>query len=245
MDCGEGLDVSDLALGGMQNQLVAEIEKIGKPTVAVSIQGRPLCLAGIKSPALICSFYPGPMGGLALAEIIFGRTVPSGKLSVSLPAYPGQTNFYYNKKASTALRNYMDRSSAALYPFGFGLSYTIFTYSDLKVEKKKISVREIEKGAYFSVSIKVANRGAFDAWETVQLYISAKVSSVTRRVRELKGFQKVLIRSGEMVEAKFILGKKELGIWDQDMNFTVPKTEITLHCGTNSVETIKTDVEIC
>ncbi|MDR1586281.1 MAG: glycoside hydrolase family 3 C-terminal domain-containing protein [Treponema sp.] len=244
MDCGEGLDVSDLALGGVQNRLISEIESLGKPTVVVSIQGRPLCLSGITSPALICSFYPGPMGGLALAEIIFGRTVPSGKLSVSLPAYPGQTNFYYNKKASTASRNYMDRSSAALYPFGFGLSYTVFAYSDLKAETETLTVRQIENGERFVIFVTVTNRGAVDARETVQLYISAKTSPITRRVRELKGFQKILIRSGETANVTFTLGKKELGVWDNDMNFTVPKTEITLHAGTNSRETIETAIRI-
>jgi beta-glucosidase len=245
MDCGEGLDVSDLALGGVQNKLISEIESLGKPTVVVSIQGRPLCLSGIKSPALICSFYPGPMGGLALAEIIFGRTVPSGKLSVSLPAYHGQTNFYYNKKASTASRNYMDRSSTALYPFGFGLSYTVFAYSDLKAETKTLTVHQIENEERFAIFVTVTNKGAVDAWETVQLYISAKISPITRRVRELKGFQKVFIRSGMAAKVTFTLGKKELGVWDTDMNFTIPKTEITLHVGTNSRETIEAAIRIC
>jgi beta-glucosidase len=244
MDCGEGVDVSDLALGGVQYQLIEEIEKLGKPTVVVSIQGRPLCFSGITSKALICAFYPGPMGGLALAEILFGKCVPSGKLSAGLPSYPYQTHFYYNRKAGVANRKFIDRMPKPLFPFGHGLSYSVFEYSDMNVVNSMISAEEIEKGGMFEVSATVANRGTRDAYETVQLYISACVSPITRRIKELKGFEKVLIKAGDSKTVRFTLGKNELAIWDRGMQFTVPKTKVVLYCGTSSEENLHSEIEI-
>jgi beta-glucosidase len=244
MDCGEGVDVSDLALGGVQYQLIEEIEKLGKPTVVVSIQGRPLCFSGIKAKALLCAFYPGPMGGLALAEIIFGKSVPSGKLSAGLPSYPHQTNFYYNRKAGMATRKYIDRTPKPLFPFGHGLSYSVFEYCDLNVVNSMISAEEIEKGGMFEVSVAVANRGSYDAYETVQLYISACVSPITRRIKELKGFEKVFIKAGDSKTVRFTLGKNELAIWDRSMQFTIPKTKVVLYCGTSSEDHIHCEIEI-
>jgi beta-glucosidase len=245
MDCGEGLDVSDLSLGGVQSRLIAEIEKLDKPAVTVAIQGRPLCFSELKSQALICAFYPGPMGGLALAEILFGKTVPSGRLSVSLPAYPHQTDFSYNRKMAVKNLRYVDQAAEPLYPFGYGLSYTAFEYGDLKIENPRLNAVDISNGAAFTISVTVTNTGKYDAYETIQLYISAKTSPVTRRVKELKGFKKIFIRAGEKAESVFSLGKDELSVWDRDMRLVIPKTEITLYCGPNSGEGLEAAIEIC
>jgi beta-glucosidase len=244
MDCGEGVDVSDLALGVLQNRLIEEVEKLNKPTIVIAIQGRPICFSGINSKAIICSFYPGPVGGLALAEIIFGKVVPSGKLSVSLPSYPHQTNFYYNRKMAVEGLRYIDRETKPLYPFGYGLSYTRFYYDELLVLKNTLSIEELEQGKCFQFSIRVSNIGKFDAYEVVQMYIRAMTSPITRRVKELKGFRKVFIKAGEDTIVSFSLGKDELSVWDTNMHFVIPKTEILVYCGTNSEENLQTNIKI-
>jgi beta-glucosidase len=244
MDCGEGVDVSDLALGGLQNRLIMEIEKLNKPTIAVAIQGRPICFAEIGSKAIICSFYPGPVGGLALAEVIFGRVVPSGKLSVSLPSFPRQSNFYYNRKTAVDGLRYVDRETKALYPFGYGLSYTCFKYDELRISKTTLSTEELEKGEFFQVFIRISNIGKFDAAEVVQMYIKANTSPITRRTKELKGFKKVFIKTGESIIVNFSLGKDELSVWDSNMNFVIPKTEVIVYCGTNSEENLQSNIKI-
>ncbi|MDR0910679.1 MAG: glycoside hydrolase family 3 C-terminal domain-containing protein [Spirochaetaceae bacterium] len=231
MDCGEGLDVSDLALGGLQYQLAAAIEKTGKPLVEVIIAGRPLCVSPLKAPALIYAFYPGPLGGLALAEIIFGKTLPSGKLSASLPAFAAQTDFCYNRKAMLKSMPYVDRPNESLFPFGFGLSYTTFAYSGMKAEKTEIAAEDIEGGASFHVSVQIKNTGRYNAYETAMLFISAEKSPITRRIKELKAFRKVFIKAGESASIDFTIGKDELGVWNRDMQFAVPRTKIMLSCG--------------
>jgi beta-glucosidase len=244
MDCGEGVDVSDLALGGIQTRLITEVEKLNKPTIVVAVQGRPVCLSGIGAKAIICSFYPGPVGGRALAEIIFGKIVPSGKLSASLPAYPHQTNFYYNRKISVDKLRYIDREAKPLYPFGYGLSYTSFVYDELRISKTLICVEELEKGECFQISVRISNVGKFDAYEVAQMYIMAKTSPVTRRVKELKGFRKIFIKSGESSIVNFSLGKNELSIWDSNMKFVIPETEVIVYCGTNSEENLQDNIKI-
>lgn len=244
MDCGEGVDVSDLALGVPQNRLIAEVEKLNKPTIVIAIQGRPVCFSGINSKAIICSFYPGPVGGLALAEIIFGKVVPSGKLSVSLPSYPHQTNFYYNRKTAVEGLRYVDCETKPLYPFGYGLSYTCFYYDELKVSRNTLSIEELEQGECFQVSIRVSNIGKFDAYEVAQMYIRAMTSPITRRIKELKGFGKIFIKAGESAIVSFSLGKDELSVWDANMKFVIPKTEIIVYCGTNSEENLQINIKI-
>lgn len=246
MDCGEGVDTSDLKLGGVQEELAAEIFALGKKTVTVSIQGRPLCLTSLaqKAHALLCAFYPGPMGGRALAEIIFGQVCPSGKLSVSLPSYPHQTDFYYNKKLSVSRLRFTDREPKPLYPFGFGLSYSCFSYGLPTPSKNLLTVGDLENGQSFDIYVEVENTGSIDAFETVQLYISAKTSPITRRVKELKGFQKVFIEAGKSKKLRFTLSKEELSIWDTNMNFTVPKSKITVYAGSDSSTENTCEIEV-
>jgi beta-glucosidase len=246
MDCGEGVDVANLQLGGLQNELANLMFDIEKPVITVLIQGRPNAIEEIsrRTTALLCSFYPGPLGGQAIAEIIFGKINPSGHLSVSVPRSSFLLPTYYNYKETGADRSYIDMKRASLYPFGYGLSYTVFEYSDLKVVTEEINAENIENGQSVSITVNVKNAGNIGGFTVAQLYIKDLQATVTRRVKELKGFKKLWLEKNESRVVEFILGKNELGIWDISMKFTVEPGTIRLFCGEDSRASLSTDLII-
>jgi len=237
MDCGEGVDLADLRLGGVQEKLLEQLAATGTPLVAIVIQGRPHVLEVVERhcAAVLCAFYPGPEGGTALAEILFGHVNPSGKLPVSLPRSSSQLPVYYHQKNQGRRRPYVDMSEQPLYPFGYGLSYSKFRCEFAAVSNLTMSASELEAGAKLAVTVNVINEGQCAGAETVQLYIQAQGSPITRRIRELKGFRKVELQPGEQTSIRFELGKDELAIWNTRMEFKVEPCELTLFVGGNSL----------
>ncbi|MEF2964888.1 glycoside hydrolase family 3 N-terminal domain-containing protein [Paenibacillus sp. M1] len=246
MDCGEGVDLVDLALGGLQRRLAAEVAATGTPVVAVLIQGRPHALTGVDEHcgAVLCAWYPGPEGGRAIGELLFGKACPSGKLPVSLPRSTGQLPVYYNQKDPGRTRVYVDMPSAPLYPFGYGLSYTEFAYGEVGLSRREISAAELEAGQAVTVSVRVRNTGTRSGAETVQLYIRARESGITRRLAELKGFAKLELAPGEERVVSFSLGREELAIWNREMKFAVEPCRVAVLVGGNSRDTIGAELTV-
>lgn len=246
MDCGEGVDLADLRLGGLQERLVREVQATGTPVIVVLIQGRPHALTEIvdHSNALLCGWYPGQEGGKAIGEVLFGAINPNGKLSVSLPRSSAQLPVYYNQKNPGRPRPYVDMPSAALYPFGYGLSYTTFSYGPMHISKQAMKVSEVVKGNCYEVSIEVTNTGNRAGAETVQLYLQSKKSGISRRILELKGFEKVWLEAGASQSITFQLGQEQLSIWNRDMKFTLEPCEVTVLVGTNSTSLAGIDIQV-
>lgn len=246
MDCGEGVDLADLRMGGVQEELVRAIAATGTPVVAVVIQGRPheLSVLADHCAAILCAWYPGPEGGRAIGEILFGKVNPSGKLPVSLPRSSAQLPVYYNQKNPGRPRPYIDMPAAALYPFGYGLSYTTFEYGQMSLSRDSVNAEEIEAGGHVEVRLTVSNSGPRAGAETVQLYIQAGGSPITRRTWELKGFRKVWLEPGAEETVVFQLGKEELAIWDRSMTFAVAPCRLTVRAGASSAAGAEADLLI-
>ncbi|MEF7438531.1 glycoside hydrolase family 3 N-terminal domain-containing protein [Paenibacillus lautus] len=236
MDCGEGVDLAELRLGGIQEQLVREIHAIGKPVITVLIQGRPLAVGEVAelSDALLCAWYPGSEGGRAIGEILFGQVNPSGKLPVSIPRSVGQLPVYYNQKNAGRPRPYVDMPSKPLYPFGFGLSYSSFEYGSPAISQKEVTLDELRSGSRVEVCVEVENSGKLKGDEVVQLYIQADQSGITRRLRELKGFRKVMLEPGDSTTVSFELGFEELAIWNRNMDYDVVPCRVSIVVGGHS-----------
>lgn len=211
---GEKASRSSLDLPGNQEALLEAAVATGKPVVLVLLNGRPLAInwAASHVPAILEAWYPGTEGGNAVADLLFGDAVPGGKLPVTFPRSAGQEPLFYaqnltqNPKESNS--RYWDGSSAPLYPFGFGLSYSKFELSDLKVGQAKVA-----SGASMQVSIQVKNVGDITADEVVQLYTHQRAGSASRPVRELKGFRRVTLKAGESKTVTLALDTNELGFW--------------------------------
>ena len=245
MECGEGVDKASLSLGGVQEKLIKTVAKTGTPVILVLIEGRPYSLGEIEPycAAIMTAWYPGPYGGRAIAEIISGKINPSGKLPVSVARSTEQIPVNYNCKIIDAGMSYVDISQFPLYPFGYGLSYSEFEYSSLKAAPQ-ISVQALKSGASLKASVEVKNTGSTAGMETVQLYVRDIESSVTRRIRELKGFKKVCLEPGEIKTVNFELFYDDLAVWDCDMRFTAEPGNIKIFAGSNSAASLEVDSQI-
>ena len=238
MDCGEGYDRSTLKLLGRQEELMERIYAIGKPVVTVYIQGRPLDmnLANEKSNALLTLWYPGMEGGSALADILWGDYNPAGRLPISIPRSVGQIPIYYSQPQ---MSDYVEESAKPLFPFGFGLSYTQFEYSDLKVEPVKAmsfqcgTVRGLESmdDTVCKVTCTVKNIGPCDGDEVVQLYVRDEVASIAPASKLLKGFQRVHINKGESADIFFYLTQRDLAVYSKEKDWHVEPGEFTIMVG--------------
>lgn len=236
---GEGRSRTSLDLPGHQLDLLKAIQATGKPTILILINGRPLTInwADRHVPAIIEAWFPGEFGGQAIAEVLFGAYNPGGKLSITFPKSIGQIPFNFPYKpasqADEPKRGFNGEGKAqvqgALYPFGYGLSYTTFEYSNLKIlPEKQRPAGEI------SVSVDVRNTGHRDGDEIVQLYLSDKVSSVTVYEKQLRGFERVHLKPGEKQTVAFTLQPDDLALLDRNMNWTVEPGEFELMIGSSS-----------
>ena len=227
MECGEGFDRATLDLMGYQQELLESVCATGKPVVLVLIQGRPLNItwADEHVPAILNAWYPGAKGGLAIANILFGETCPSGHLPVTYPRSAGQLPVYYN--TISVRRDYTDASAQPLYPFGYGLSYTTFEYGKPVVSQTKDTVK---------ISFTIANTGDYDGMEVVQLYVTDKISSVMLPERQLKQFQKVGLKKGESKEVEFILTDEDFALLNGKLEWVVEPGGFDIYIGPSSVD---------
>ncbi len=253
---GEGLDMSgeaasrsNLDLPGKQREFVKAIVATGKPVVLVLMNGRPLTIpwAAENVDAIVEAWFLGVQSGNAIADVLFGDVSPSGKLPVSFLRTVGQIPIYYNHKNTGRPFNekekytskYLDVPNTPLFPFGFGLSYTTFAYSNLRVASPTISsTQELE------VVVDVTNTGNRSADEIVQLYIQDEVASITRPVKELKGFQRIALNAGEKRTVQFMLKPEQLAFWNQEMKFAVEPGMFKVFVGGNSVEVLEARFEL-
>ncbi len=232
---GESRDRDSLDLPGVQEELVEEVYKAGKPMVVVLVNGRPFSIKWMAdhANAILEAWLPGEEGGHAVADVLFGDYNPSGKLPVSIPRSVGQIPVYYAHKPTGGRSNwhgdYVEESTKPLFPFGFGLSYTEFEYSDLEITPTKIDL-----GNLISVNCKVKNVGKTAGDETVQLYVSDKVSSITRSVKELKGFAKVHLEPNEEKQITFDMPTDLLAFYDSKMRLFVEAGEFEIMIGSSS-----------
>ncbi|MFB9277665.1 glycoside hydrolase family 3 N-terminal domain-containing protein [Cohnella cellulosilytica] len=236
MDCGEGVDLADLRLGGVQSELIRAIAATGTPVVLVLIQGRPHAIADVvpHCRAILTGWYPGPEGGRAIGEILFGVVNPSGKLAVTIPYSSMSLPAYYNRKDQGYEPRYADCPRLALYPFGYGLSYTSFAYSNLRAAAPERTLGQLTAGESFEIAVDVENTGPMAGAEVAQLYIKDMEASVTRRVKELKGFEKIWLEPGEKRTLSFRLTARELGVWNVEMARVVEPGRIQAMVGGDS-----------
>lgn len=262
---GEGRDMSgearnraSLNLPGVQEELVKEIYKTGKPIVVILMNGRPLSIEWIDKniSGIIEAWFPGIKAGQAIADVLFGDINPNGKLPVTFPRTVGQVPIYYNHKntgrppsvLNPFSSKYIDVPYTPLYPFGFGLSYTNFEYNNLKLNKDKISFNDT-----LTIIVQVKNNGNYDGKEVVQLYVQDLVGSITRPVKELKGFKKIFLKKGETQTVEFKITKDDLAFWTWESNSTLIGKDVKyitepgkfkVFVGTNSDKVIEKEFEL-
>jgi glycosyl hydrolase family 3/fibronectin type III domain protein len=230
-------DRADIGLIGEQNELVQAMFALRKPVAVVLINGQPLSIPEVaaQANALLEAWYPGQEGGTALADILFGDANPGGKLPVTIARSVGQLPMFYNQKP-TAHRGYHFDSAEPLFPFGYGLSYTTFD-----IGAPRLSAARIAPDETVTVSVNVRNTGAVAGDEVVQLYIRDVVSSITRPVKELKGFRRVTLQPGATTTVEFTLGKEAFAFWNEAMQYAVEPGEFQIMAGPNCVD-LKTAV---
>jgi len=223
-------DVADLRLTSQQDDLVDAVRATGRPVVVVLVNGRPLAVTHLAEtvPAILEGFYLGQEGGTAVAEVLFGDVNPGGKLPISVPRHVGQLPVYYDRKP-TSFRPYLDMTREPLFPFGHGLSYTTFKLDDVKVDPPKIGV-----AGRATVTVDVTNTGARAGDEVVQLYVHDRVASVTRPVKELRGFERVSLAPGEKKTVRFTLGPEALQFTNEAMARVVEPGIVDVMVGTSS-----------
>jgi beta-glucosidase len=228
---GENMARASLNLFGKQLDLVKAIRETGTPVIVVLVNGKPISEPWLQKniPALLESWEPGNLGGQAVAEILFGDVNPSGKLPLTVARSVGQLRMIYNHKPSAYFHKYADEKNTPLYPFGFGLSYTTYSYS-----APKLSSGTFKKDETLSVTVDVTNTGEIDGEEIVQMYIRDKVSSATRPVKELKGYQRVALKAGETKTVSFDIDADSLAFYDINMAYCVEPGEFTIMTGSSS-----------
>ena len=242
---GENHSVSDISLDGAQVELVKKAHATGKRVVGVFFCGRQMALENAAGffDAILYAWHCGSKTACSVADILFGDVVPSGRTPVTFPQKPTHIPLYYNVTSSGRPANgyygelsqgtYDDGDYAPLYPFGYGLSYTVFEYGKIQTETFEIPLEELKNGKTFRLSVSVSNTGDFDGKETVQLYIRDKVASIIRPIRELKGYKKIFIEKGETVKVDFSLGYEDLGFYNEKGEYILEKGEFEIYIGSD------------
>lgn len=262
---GESHCRSDIRLPGAQEELITALSDTGKPLVLILMAGRPVAMENIvdKISAILCAWHPGCMGGPAIVDLLLGDESPSGKLPITFPRVTGQIPIYYAHKntgrpatdesvlyiddieVGTPQHSFgntsfhLDIENSPLFPFGFGLSYTTFEYSNLKLSQNKIEI-----GGCIFVTVDVSNTGSMPTYETVQFYTRDLVGSVTRPVKELKKFKKILIKPGETETVSFILASDDLAFYGRDNKLKCEPGSFQLWIGGNSDTTLQAEFEV-
>jgi len=240
---GEGFDLTSLDPTGMQELLVEAIAATGKPTIVVLIQGKPFSIPWIKDnvPAIVEAWYPGEKGGLSIAEILFGKINPSGRLPVSFPQSVGHLPCYYNylptdkgfyRQRGSYIkpgRDYVFSEPSALWPFGFGLSYTTYSYDKMELSASKLSFDD-----ELNITVDVSNKGDIDGKETVQLYIRQEYCSILRPVKELRAFKKVNIKAGETEQITLKLKMRDCGYYNNKGKYLLETGKFFIMVGSSS-----------
>jgi beta-glucosidase len=239
---GEAASRSDISIPANQVKLLKAVYATGKPVVLVLMNGRPLTLEWEDGhiPAIVESWFLGTEAGNAIADVLFGDYNPAGKLTMTFPRNVGQVPIYYNHKNTGRpldpnnkySSKYLDVSNDPLYPFGYGLSYTTFTYGPVQLDRQ-----QIKKADKLKVSVAVTNSGNYDGEEVVQLYIRDKVASVTRPVKELKGFKKIALKKGETRTVTFELSVDDLKFYNADLKYVAEPGDFVVFVGGNSRDT--------
>jgi beta-glucosidase len=265
---GEAGSRTRLDLPGDQNELVEKVAALGKPTVMIVFSGRPLALAYIepKVNAILEAWFPGTEAGPALVRTLFGEATPSGRLTASFPRVVGQEPLYYNalntgrpapanldlSKPTGSVPNdkyfsrYIDEQNAPLYPFGYGLTYSTFSYGAAKLSSTSTTVASLGgTSGTLRVTADVKNTGSRPATETVQLYVGQRGTSVSLPVRELKGFQKVALGPGESKTVEFTIGREQLSFWNADQKLTIEPAKVRVWIAPNSAsgEPVEFDIK--
>jgi beta-glucosidase len=243
---GEGRSRTQLDLPGVQQELLEAVYEANKNIILILMNGRPLAIpwAAEHVPTILESWHLGSQSGNAIAEVLFGEYNPSGKLPMTFPRSVGQVPIFYNHYNTgrpdgldiVFWSHYMDESNAPLYPFGHGLSYTTFDYTNLSVE--------VSGASKVNVKVTVTNSGQMAGEEVTQVYIRDVVASVVRPVKELKGFKKFSLEPGQSRIVEFQLTEKELGFYDNKGNFKVEPGKFEILVGTSSVEGLSGEFEI-
>jgi beta-glucosidase len=247
---GEAASRTDIGVPGIQSELLKMIASAGKPVAVVLLNGRPLVLEeeSKAADAILEAWYPGTMGAEAVTDIVFGQYNPSGKLTMTFPRSVGQIPvFYYEKNTGRPIylpndkykSKYLDSPNEPLYPFGYGLSYTDFKYSNLILSSPKM-----KKGHTIDATVTVTNIGSRTGEETVQLYIRDLIGSVTRPVKQLKGFQKVALAPGESRTVTFTIDDEMLSFWRHDMTFGIEDGDFKVMVGGSSSDLLQTSFSL-
>lgn len=247
---GEGRSRTDLGLPGNQQELLEEVFKVNKNIVLVLNNGRPLAIqwAADHIPAIVEAWQLGSQSGNAIAQVLYGDYNPSGKLPISFPRNVGQVPIYYNhyntgrptnSENNVFWSHYSDVDKTPLFPFGHGLSYTKFDYTGMTINKKTFSI-----GESVNLSVSVTNTGSVDGKEVVQLYIRDVSGSISRPVKELKGFELISLKKGEQKTIRFTLNKEDLGYYDNDGNYLLEPGSFKVFVGTNSDQLLETEFEL-
>ncbi|HYY56055.1 MAG TPA: beta-glucosidase BglX [Pyrinomonadaceae bacterium] len=246
---GEAASRTSLDLPGRQLELIQAIQKTGKPFVVVLMNGRPLTINWVaeNAPAILETWFAGTQAGNAIADVLFGDVNPGGKLPVTFPRAVGQVPLYYNHKNTGRppdannkySSKYLDTPWTPLFPFGYGLSYTQFRLTDLQ-----LSAQSIRPDASLTVSVMIENTGRRAGDEVVQLYLRDVASSVTRPVKELKGFERVTLRPAEKRRVEFTLGPEHLGFYNREMRFGVEPGAFKITVGQNSIDGLEAGFEV-
>lgn len=250
---GESSSRTNLEIPLVQKDLLNALLKTGKPVVLVLFTGRPLVLVDENAnvPAILNVWFPGSEAGLAISDVLFGDVNPSGKLTATFPRNVGQIPIFYNHKNTGRplgnkegkfekfKSNYLDIQNEPLYPFGYGLSYTTFDYSNIKLSSTKTNANES-----IEVTVDVTNSGNYDGKEVVQLYIRDLVGSITRPIKELKGFQKVDIKKGETKTVSFKVTENDLKFYNSNLDFVCEPGYFEVFVGTNSNTNLKSKFEL-
>ena len=232
---GESHDVASLDLQGRQEDLIKAVYETGTPTIVVLINGRPLSIrwTAANVPAILEAWRPGEEGGTAIADVLFGDYNPGGRLAITVPRHVGQLPMYYNappsKENRKKFRGYFDMDASPLWEFGYGLSYSTFEYSELKIEP-----REMRAGADVHVGIRVKNTGFYGGEEVVQLYLNDEIASVSTPVKSLKGFQKIALEPGQSKDVEFVVKPDDLSLLNREMKRVIEPGTFQVMVGRSS-----------
>ena len=256
LNSGEAHSRTDIRIPGIQRKFIARLHKLNKPLALVVFGGRPLALSDVEkfADAILYVWQPGTEGGNAIANLIYGKANPCGKTVMSFPRSVGQCPIYYNHFSTARPKRkdipsfysderfrsgYDDEYNSPLYPFGYGLSYTKFEYSDLKLSAKKLN-----RGGKITANVKLKNVGKFGGYETVQWYLRDLFASVVRPVKELKGYERVFLKAGEEKIITFEITEETLKFYTDGGEFAAETGTFELFAGGNSEDCLKADFEL-